>query len=688
MAKIATYAIDATPTVLDKVIGTNVDDANITMNYTIGDIIALAPGGKSSVQSVNSLTGAIEIVGAGGITVDATGTTITLTGSGGSQAPAAPFNSIQVNTAGDFGSYNWLFVNPTEQSINLGLSTSVGGRINIFSGSESGRIVMYDIPSSGNSVSLTAPPTIETSYQFSLPSNGPTLVGDTLQILSMTEPYTTTWGNKGIVSVTGDAPVNTTVKDGIVNVTVAQSSSDKNGYLSSTDWNTFNGKQSGLVSGTNIKTINGVSILGSGDLVVSGGDGVTSVTASGTTSGLSLNSTGGRTPDIQLSGALTLTSTQITTGLGFTPYNATNPSNFINTVTTTGTSGPATVSGTTINIPQYSGGGSTSPGGGLRDVQYNNPLGTFEGNDAFRYVLLASDHSQLTLGKSDASNLGVTPGELVLHTQTVGAISIQGQIQFEHRDLGNYVTLSGAKDAKSAASYQIYLPALAPTKALQVMSAGTDGQLTWVDNGSGGGAVTSLTTTGTSGVSTLTSGVLNIPNYASGGGITFIGEASTNTSQVINNDSLTLVTLGPNTVWKNSDPTFGTVSLSASGGIDGCEVQFSGTGSAGTYWFVINANFESMDGFQPTMFAEVEGSPGTQKLVEMTTELLPINGNVVKKNYYKTFRYIKTGDDRQTVHLQVYFSKTDGGRGETVFTPSPASGFAQSPAASVQVWKN
>ena len=35
--------------------------------------------------------------------------------------------------------------------------------------------------------------------------------------------------------------------------------------------------------------------------------------------------------------------------------------------------------------------------------------------------------------------------------------------------------------------------------------------------GSGGGVVTSLTTTGTSGVSTLNSGVLNIPNYATGG---------------------------------------------------------------------------------------------------------------------------------------------------------------------------
>jgi hypothetical protein len=36
--------------------------------------------------------------------------------------------------------------------------------------------------------------------------------------------------------------------------------------LTSTDWSTFNAKQVALVSGTNIKTINGTSVLGSGDL--------------------------------------------------------------------------------------------------------------------------------------------------------------------------------------------------------------------------------------------------------------------------------------------------------------------------------------------------------------------------------------------------------------------------------------
>ena len=85
MARISTYAIDGIPTVNDKVIGTNVDDADITMNYTIGDIIALVPGGSSSVQSLNGLTGVLNLVGAGGITISADPNTneITLTGSGG-----------------------------------------------------------------------------------------------------------------------------------------------------------------------------------------------------------------------------------------------------------------------------------------------------------------------------------------------------------------------------------------------------------------------------------------------------------------------------------------------------------------------------------------------------------------------------------------------------------------------------
>jgi hypothetical protein len=47
---------------------------------------------------------------------------------------------------------------------------------------------------------------------------------------------------------------------------IPDASGTKRGALTSNDWTTFNNKQAALVSGTNIKTINGQSILGSGDL--------------------------------------------------------------------------------------------------------------------------------------------------------------------------------------------------------------------------------------------------------------------------------------------------------------------------------------------------------------------------------------------------------------------------------------
>jgi hypothetical protein len=73
------------------------------------------------------------------------------------------------------------------------------------------------------------------------------------------------------------ASVNTTGTDVAVAVTnstttpaiaisIPTSSASARGALTSSDWSAFNAKQTALVSGTNIKTINGQSVLGSGNL--------------------------------------------------------------------------------------------------------------------------------------------------------------------------------------------------------------------------------------------------------------------------------------------------------------------------------------------------------------------------------------------------------------------------------------
>jgi hypothetical protein len=55
---------------------------------------------------------------------------------------------------------------------------------------------------------------------------------------------------------------------------------------------------------------------------------VTSVSGTGTVSGLTLTGTVTSSGDLTLGGTLALTSTNVTTGLGFTPYNATNPAGY------------------------------------------------------------------------------------------------------------------------------------------------------------------------------------------------------------------------------------------------------------------------------------------------------------------------------------------------------------------------
>ena len=56
----------------------------------------------------------------------------------------------------------------------------------------------------------------------------------------------------------------------VITLNVPTASAANRGALSAADWSTFNGKQAALVSGTNIKTVGGVSLLGSGDVGIIG----------------------------------------------------------------------------------------------------------------------------------------------------------------------------------------------------------------------------------------------------------------------------------------------------------------------------------------------------------------------------------------------------------------------------------
>jgi hypothetical protein len=68
----------------------------------------------------------------------------------------------------------------------------------------------------------------------------------------------------GLNSFSATAPLIYNNTNGIFSI--PQSGSATNGFLSSTDWNIFNNKQDLLVSNSNIKTINSISILGTGNI--------------------------------------------------------------------------------------------------------------------------------------------------------------------------------------------------------------------------------------------------------------------------------------------------------------------------------------------------------------------------------------------------------------------------------------
>jgi hypothetical protein len=140
-----------------------------------------------------------------------------------------------------------------------------------------------------------------------------------------------------------------------------------------------------LTAGANITITNGngsITIASSG----SGGGGVTSVfTRTGAVVATSGDYT---TAQVTESGNLYFTNARAQAAIS---------------LTTTGTSGAATFTGGTLNIPQYSGGGTTSPGGSNTQVQFNDS-GAFGG--AAGMVFNKTTNVLTITGAVDASTAG------------------------------------------------------------------------------------------------------------------------------------------------------------------------------------------------------------------------------------------------------------------------------------------
>jgi len=123
------------------------------------------------------------------------------------------------------------------------------------------------------------------------------------------------------------------------------------------------------------------------------------------------------------------------------------------TLTTTGTSGAASFDGTTLNIPQYSGGGGGTPGGSNTQIQFNSS-GSFGGSANFTW-----DGTNVQLGT-------------------------QGALRFADADSSNYVAFKAPATVSSNVTWT--LPSI-DGSAAQVLSTNGAGTLSWVTQSGGGG---------------------------------------------------------------------------------------------------------------------------------------------------------------------------------------------------------
>lgn len=278
----------------------------------------------------------------------------------------------------------------------------------------------------------------------------------------------------------------------------------------------INAKQDTLVNQTNIKSINGASLVGSGDLSITTG------VAWGAITGTLSNQTDLQTALDAKQGSLTLT--------------------------TTGSSGAATLVGDTLNIPQYSGGG----GGGLTAVVDDTTPqlgGTLDanGNDIDMGSNIISDsrvgqwntaygwgdHSTQGYITSETSHADVvvdgdfTSQGIMLRGASSGTYSILTDNSTnwntaygwgDHSTQG-YVTSSGVTSVTGTAPV-VSSGGTTPAISMAAATTSVNGYLTSTDwntfNGKQGSIT--LTTTGTSGAATFIGDTLNIPEYSAGGG--------------------------------------------------------------------------------------------------------------------------------------------------------------------------
>lgn len=378
-----------------------------------------------------------------------------------------------------------------------------------------------------------------------------------------------TEATSSVLTITGGT--NAVIGSGTT-IAVSQSSSTTSGYLSSTDWSTFNGKASNSFTTIAVATQSSIVADSASDtLTVAAGSGVT-ITTDATTDTLTISATG--------SGG-TVTSVDLTAGTGISVSGG--PITTSGSITVTNTAPDQTVVLT-------AGTGISTSG--------TYPNFTITNSAPDQTVVLTAGTGITTSGTYP--NFTVTnsaPDQTVALTAGTG-ISVTGT--YPNFTITNSSPSSGGTVTSVATTAPITGGTFTSTGTIGITQSGssTDGYLSstdWATFNSKQNAIT-LTTTGNSGAATFVSSTLNVPEYTLAG----LGGVPTTRTLSINGTSYDL---SANRTW--SVGTVTSINLTAGDRIEVSGGPITSSGSITvTHGTATGADFTTAEDFRDRVIAD------------------------------------------------------------------------------------
>jgi hypothetical protein len=359
----------------------------------------------NSISNTQSMTGSVGITGS--LSINGVAVVANSVSSFNTRSGSITLSSGDVTTALGYTPYN--ATNPNGYTTNTGTVTSVGG-----TGTVSGLTLSGTVTSTGN---LTLGGTLSLTS-----GNVTTALGFTPYNATNPSSYITTAGARAALSFTaGSGAYNTT--SGVITIPT-------------------NTNQ--LTNGAGYTTNTGT---------------VTSVGGTGTVSGLTLSGTVTTTGNLTLGGTLSLTSGNVTTALGFTPYNATNPSGYITSAgSISGNAATATIT-TFVSSPDGDRiAGNKLPTGNPRAVRYDfanaSSVTGATGNYAGVMTYAPWDGTSASTGDSSyqlafVNESGVNAGGIPGLKLRNGINSTWNSTWYQVLHSGNYTSYAVAKNGSS-----------------------------------------------------------------------------------------------------------------------------------------------------------------------------------------------------------------------------------------------